>query len=84
MGVTVFSDERSMPIEKVRKSGIIAFDEVSKISRWLSDEAGFSTVGGELAIDCTKATKRSVYLTGCTFNRWRIKRTHDRNMVRRR
>ena len=37
VSVTVFSDERSMPIEKVRKSGIVAIDEVTEISRWISD-----------------------------------------------
>ena len=58
-----------MAIEKVRKSGIVAFDEVSEISRWISDEAGFSKIGGELAnIDCTKATKRSMCLAGCYIN----------------
>ena len=35
MSATLFSDERSMLIEKVRKSGIVAFDEVSEIIRWI-------------------------------------------------
>ena len=82
MCVIVFSDERSMPIEKVRNSGIVTFDQVSEISRWREDEVGFSKIGGELAnIDCTKATKRSMCLTGCTFNARKAKRCHDRKMV---
>ena len=65
MSATLFSDERSMLIEKVRKSGIVAFNEVSKVIRWISDEVGFRKIRGELAnIDCTKATKRSMGLTG--------------------
>ena len=36
----LFSDERSMLIEKVRKSGTVAFDEVSEIIRWVSDDVG--------------------------------------------
>ena len=49
-----FSDERSMPIERGRKSGIVAFVEVSEITMWISDEVGFSKIGGELAfIYCT-------------------------------
>ena len=59
-----------MPIEMAEKSGIVAFDEVNEISRWISDEVGFSKITGELSnIDCTKATKRSMFLTGCTFDR---------------
>ena len=80
-----FSDERSMPIELVRNSGIVAFYEVSEIGRWIENEVGFSKIGGELAnIDCIKTSKRSICLTGCTFQRWNVKRRRDRRMVRRR
>ena len=51
MNATLFSDERSMLIKKFRKSGIVAFDEVSEIIRWISDEVGFRKIGGELASD---------------------------------
>ena len=44
----ISDDERRMPIEKVRISGILAFDEVSEISRWISDDVGFSKIGDEL------------------------------------
>ena len=44
-----FSDERSMLIEQVRKSGIVAFNGVSEIIRWISNEVGFRMIGGELA-----------------------------------
>ena len=85
MSATLFNDEKSMLIEKVRQSGIVAFDEVSEIIRWISDEVGFRKIGWELAnIDCTKAMKRSRCLTGWTCNRWKIKRSDDRKMVRRR
>ena len=64
MSVTVLSDERSRPIEKVRKRGIVALNEVRQISRWISDEVGLSKIRGELAnINCTNATKRSMCLT---------------------
>ena len=66
-----FSDEMTMPIEKDRKCKIVAFDEVSEINRWISDEVEFSNIGGELAnIDRTKTTKRPMCMPGCTFNRW--------------
>ena len=72
-----------MLIEKVRKSGIVAFDEACKIIRWISDEVGFKKIGGELAnIDCTEATKRSICMTGWTFDRWKVERGDDRKMVR--
>jgi len=71
-----------MPIEKVRKSGIVAFDEVSEIRRWTEDEIGFSKIRDKLAnIDCTKATKRSKCWTGCMFQGWNVERGHDRKMV---
>ena len=64
VSVTVFSDERSMPVEKGRRREIIAFDEFSKIARWILDEVGFSKIGDELAnIELTKATKTSMCLT---------------------
>ena len=74
-----------MFIEKVRKSGIVAFDEVSEIIWWISAEVGFRKIRGELAnIDCTKATKKSMGLTGWMFNRWKVKGSNNRKMVRRR
>ena len=33
-GCDCFSDEMSMPIKKVRKTVIVAFDEASEIRRW--------------------------------------------------
>ena len=84
MSVAVFSGEKNITIGKVRNSVIVTFDEVNEISRWISDEVGFSKIRSELAnIDCTKGTKRSMCLTGCTFNRRKVKRGHDRKMVQR-
>ena len=36
-----------MLIEKVRKGGSVAFDEVSEIIRWISDEVGLRKIESE-------------------------------------
>ena len=83
VGLTVFSDESRMPIEKVRKIGTVVLDELSEISWWISDEVGFSKIGGELVnIHCINATKGSICLTGCTFNGGKVKAAQHRKMAR--
>ena len=63
MSVTGFSDERSMAIEKVRMSLIIAFYEVSEISRWISDDhSARSEMNWPIAIATRRRKDRCVGL----------------------